>query len=81
MYFIMSDDRLIINLWSRLIVILNFFRNERDDFEFKKNSSLKLESKSFYKRSQHENVKNDFIFMNVYVNAIWFALANHEENK
>ena len=43
-FFIMNDDRLIINL---LIVIFNFFRDEHDDFEFKQSSSLKLQSKSF----------------------------------
>ena len=47
MCFIMNDDRLIINLSSRLIVAFNFFCNERDDFESKKSSSLKLESKLF----------------------------------
>ena len=47
MYFIMSDDRLIINLWLRLIVTFDLFRDERDNFEFEKNSSLKFESKSF----------------------------------
>ena len=44
---IMSADQLIINLSSRLIVIFDLFRDERSDFEFKKNSLLKLESKSF----------------------------------
>ena len=43
----MSDDRLIINLSSRLIVAFDFFRDERDGFEFEKSSSLELESKSF----------------------------------
>ena len=47
MCFIMNDGRSIINLSSRLIIVFNFFRDERDDFEFKKNLSLKLESKSF----------------------------------
>ena len=47
MCFIMNDDRLIINLLSHLIVAFNFFRDERDDFEFEKNLSLKFESKSF----------------------------------
>ena len=47
MCLIMNDDRSIINLLSYLIVIFNFFRDERDDFEFKKNSSLKFKSKSF----------------------------------
>ena len=46
-YFIMNDNRLIINLLSYLIIIFNFFRDKRDDFEFEKNSSLKLELKSF----------------------------------
>ena len=46
-YFIMSDDRLIISLSLRLIIVFNFFRDERDDFEFKKSSLLKFESKSF----------------------------------
>ena len=44
---IMSDDRSIINLLSRLIVVFNFFRDERDDFESEKSSSLEFESKSF----------------------------------
>ena len=66
----MSDDRSIINLSLRLIFVFNFLYNERDDFEFKKNSSLKLKSKSFKKRSQHENVKNNLIFMNVYADII-----------
>ena len=43
----MSDDRSIISLSSRLIVAFDFFRDERDNFESEKNSSLKLESKSF----------------------------------
>ena len=43
----MNDNRSIINLLSRLIVIFNFFYDERDDFEFEKNSSLKFELKSF----------------------------------
>ena len=46
-YFIINDDRSIINLSSRLIVVFNLFRDERDDFEFKKSSSLKFKSKSF----------------------------------
>ena len=50
MCFIMSDNRLIISLSLRLIVGFNFFCDERDDFEFKKNSSLKLESKSSLKK-------------------------------
>ena len=41
----MNDDRLIISLLSRLIIVFDFFYDERDDFEFKKNSSLELESK------------------------------------
>ena len=45
--FIMSDNKSIINLSSRLIVAFNIFRDERDDFEFKKNLSLKFKSKSF----------------------------------
>ena len=47
MCFVISDNRLRINLSSRLIITFNFFRDERDDFEFKKNSSLEFESKSF----------------------------------
>ena len=47
MYFIMSDDRSIISLSSRLIVAFDLFRDEHNYFEFKENSSLKLESKSF----------------------------------
>ena len=47
MYFIMNDDRSIINLLSCLIVAFNLFYDERDDFESKKNLSLKFESKSF----------------------------------
>ena len=47
MCFIMNDDRSIISLLSRLIVAFNLFYDERDDFESEKNSSLKLESKSF----------------------------------
>ena len=35
-YFIMNDDRSIINLLLCLIVIFNFFRDESDDFEFEK---------------------------------------------
>ena len=46
-YFIINDDRLIINLLSHLIVIFDLFRNERDDFESEKNLLLKFESKSF----------------------------------
>ena len=46
-YFIMSDDRSIIDLSSRLIIAFNLFRNKYDGFEFKKNSSLEFESKSF----------------------------------
>ena len=38
--FIMSDNRSIINLLSYLIIAFNFFCEKRDDFEFKKNSSL-----------------------------------------
>ena len=45
-YFIMSDNRLIINLSSRLIIIFNFVNDKRDDFKFKKSLSLKLELKS-----------------------------------
>ena len=47
MCFIMNDDRLIINLSSRLIVAFDLFRDERSDFKFEKNSSLKLKLKSF----------------------------------
>ena len=47
MCFIINDDKLIINLSLCLIVVFNFFHDERDDFEFKKNSSLELESKLF----------------------------------
>ena len=43
----MSDNRLIINLLSRLIIVFNSFYNKRDNFEFKKNLSLELKSKSF----------------------------------
>ena len=50
-YFIMNDDRLIISLSLRLIVAFDLFRNERNDFESKKSSSLEFESKSFLKRS------------------------------
>ena len=46
-YFIISDDRSIINLSSCLIVAFNFFRDEYNNFESEKSSSLKLESKSF----------------------------------
>ena len=46
-YFIMSDDRSIINLLLYLIVAFDLFYDECDDFEFKKNSLLKLKSKSF----------------------------------
>ena len=81
MYFIMSDNRLIINLSSYLIVAFDFFRNERDDFEFKKNLLLELESKSFWKRKQHENIKNDLVFMNVYVDMIWFTFVNHKKDE
>ena len=35
MYFIMSDDRSIINLSSRLIIAFDLFCDEPDDFEFK----------------------------------------------
>ena len=66
----MNDDRSIINQLSRLIVAFDLFRDKHDDFEFKKNSSLELESRSFEERSQHENIKNDVVFMNVYANAI-----------
>ena len=47
MCFIMSDNRSIINLSSRLIVVFDFFYDERDNFKFKKKLSLKLKSKSF----------------------------------
>ena len=47
MCFIMNDDRLIINLSSRLIVAFNLFHDKRDNFEFEKNSSLEFKSKSF----------------------------------
>ena len=47
MYFIMSDVRLIIYLLLCLIVAFNFFRDERNDFEFKKSLLLKFKSKSF----------------------------------
>ena len=43
----MNDDRSIISLLSRLIVAFDFFHDKRDDFEFKKNSLLEFESKSF----------------------------------
>ena len=36
--FIMNDDKLIIILLSRLIVAFDLFRDERNDFESKKNS-------------------------------------------
>ena len=47
MCFIMSDNRLILDLLSRLIIVFDLFYNKHDDFEFKKNSSLKFKSKSF----------------------------------
>ena len=47
MCFIMSDNRLIISLSLRLIIIFNFFHDERNNFKFKKNLSLKFKSKSF----------------------------------
>ena len=43
----MNDDRLIISLSLRLIIVFNFFHDKRDDFEFKKSSSLEFESKLF----------------------------------
>ena len=46
-YFIINENRSIISLSSRLIVAFDFFRDKRNDFEFKKNSSLELKSKSF----------------------------------
>ena len=36
--FIMNDNKLIILLSSRLIIVFDFFRDRCDDFEFKKNS-------------------------------------------
>ena len=45
--FIMNDDRLIISLSSRLIVIFNFFLDKPDSFESENNSLLIFESKSF----------------------------------
>ena len=47
MYLIINDNRFIISLSLYLIVVFNFFYNERDDFESEKNSSLKFKSKSF----------------------------------
>ena len=79
--FIMSDDRSILNLLLRLIFGFNLFHEERNDFKFKENSSLKLELKSFSEKNQHENIKNNLVFVNVYVDAIWFTLANYEKYK
>ena len=69
-WFIMNNYRLIISLSLRLIVAFDFFRDEHNDFKSKKNSSLKLKSKSFQRKSQHENVKNDRVFINVYADMI-----------
>ena len=47
MCFIINDDKLIINLLPRLIILFNYFYNTCDDFEFEKNSSLEFKLKSF----------------------------------
>ena len=45
--FIISDDRSIINLSLRLMIVFNLFRNECNNFKFEKSSSLEFESKLF----------------------------------
>ena len=55
--FIISDDRLIINLLSRLIVIFNLFRDERDDFEFKKKFFIKTSIEIILKKKSAQKYK------------------------